>query len=353
MGSIDLTGLKKRHHVTNPHLTLGPWLPGLFILGALGLLAGCASLETREALVTPPVPDNVVFTINGLPVTRDELEAEVQLVKDEAPPWIEEKELRGMLPEIRKEARNRLIYERLINAELEKHGIHPTDEQVEEEYKVMEEYYDAHSIPLDTVIEFQAGNSDGLRQAIHDQLAVDALWDTLLGLEEPTEEQCRKFHERNRKQYVLPEAVRLHEIWVGVPPDEVLEPDEQRRLRANIQSLRERWEAGTPFAELAREASDGPFAAKGGEIGWVPREVDLPPEVIEAAFAQQIDEIGPVVESQFGFHLLWVSEHRSERQVPYEEVAAIVSRDFKRTRRDRDSQKFYQKMRRRAEIIDY
>lgn len=65
------------------------------------------------------------------------------------------------------------------------------------------------------------------------------------------------------------------------------------------------------FAEAARENSQAPTAADGGQIGWIKYRGDLPVEV--AALALQATEgevVGPV-KSNFGWHLVLVNEIKS------------------------------------------
>lgn len=73
--------------------------------------------------------------------------------------------------------------------------------------------------------------------------------------------------------------------------------------RALVDEARLRLEAGTSFSEVAMAFSDGPSAARGGDLGWFQRD-QLLPEFEEAAFALKPGQTSAVVESAMGFHLI-------------------------------------------------
>ena len=63
---------------------------------------------------------------------------------------------------------------------------------------------------------------------------------------------------------------------------------------------------GEDFAKLAMEKStDTGSGASGGDLGWFGKGA-MVAEFEQAAFSQQIGEIGPIVQSQFGYHIIQV-----------------------------------------------
>jgi peptidyl-prolyl cis-trans isomerase NIMA-interacting 1 len=77
--------------------------------------------------------------------------------------------------------------------------------------------------------------------------------------------------------------------------------DDARKL---AQSLAERArQPGTDFAQLAREASDGPTGIEGGALPKFGRQQMVKP-FSDAAFALQPGQISDVVETNFGFHII-------------------------------------------------
>lgn len=88
--------------------------------------------------------------------------------------------------------------------------------------------------------------------------------------------------------------------------DGVSDDDAKERLRR----LRERVIAGADFAELAKVHSEDPSASKGGDLGWI-SQGDVP-EFENTINQLRDNEISAPIQSQFGWHLVQVTERRSE-----------------------------------------
>ena len=104
----------------------------------------------------------------------------------------------------------------------------------------------------------------------------------------------------------IPERYELSEI--------VLQPDiseaERDRVRTQIAELRERVIKGEKFSMLATLYSQDPMSAKkGGELGFFSRG-DMVSEFESAAFALKPGEVSPIIETQYGFHIIQLIERR-------------------------------------------
>ena len=105
---------------------------------------------------------------------------------------------------------------------------------------------------------------------------------------------------------MMPERYEMSEI--------VIEPQitetERDRVRTQLADLRERVLKGEKFSMLATLYSQDPGSAKkGGELGFFSRG-DMVGEFESAAFALKPGEVSPIVETQFGFHIIQLIERR-------------------------------------------
>ena len=79
-----------------------------------------------------------------------------------------------------------------------------------------------------------------------------------------------------------------------------------------LDTVRSLLATGTDFAEVAKKYSkDTGSGAMGGDLGWAPRSKYVT-EFADAAFSQEIGEIGEPVKSEFGYHIIQVID-RQER----------------------------------------
>ena len=191
-------------------------------------------------------------------------------------------------------------------------SVEVTDDQVEEQVQ----YY------LKAAIR-QAGGKDKLRETF--QYSYDELHDQYFDL----------LHDRilsQKVEYQLTENVKVtpaevSEYYAKISQDSlpliptqyevseiVIEPtiseEERDRVRGELAELRERIIKGEKFSMLAKLYSQDPgSASKGGELGFFSRG-DMVKEFETAAFALKPGEISPIVETEYGFHILQLIERR-------------------------------------------
>ncbi|MEE8593090.1 MAG: peptidylprolyl isomerase, partial [Candidatus Bipolaricaulota bacterium] len=141
-----------------------------------------------------------------------------------------------------------------------------------------------------------SGFKDSLRADVETQLRDAYLRELIVGAIVPTDEQLMEYLEANIPQYDSPESIRASHILV---------PDE-----ATAQDLYEQLLVGADFAELAREHSDDlGNKDQGGDLDWFERGL-MVPEFEEAAFALEVGGISSPVQTQFGYHIIQLTDRR-------------------------------------------
>jgi peptidyl-prolyl cis-trans isomerase C len=104
------------------------------------------------------------------------------------------------------------------------------------------------------------------------------------------------------------EAVRARHILVATKPTD--DAAEKARKHELADSVRTQLLAGADFATLAKTHSDCPSKDKGGDLGRFGRRKMVKP-FSDAAFSQPVNAIGDVVETQFGYHVIQVTERKA------------------------------------------
>ena len=105
---------------------------------------------------------------------------------------------------------------------------------------------------------------------------------------------------------MMPERYELSEIVI----EPAISEEERDRVRTELAGLRERVLKGEKFSMLATLYSQDPGSAKkGGELGFFSRG-EMVGEFESAAFALKPGEVSPIIETQFGFHIIQLIERQ-------------------------------------------
>jgi len=190
-------------------------------------------------------------------------------------------------------------------------------------------YRDQVVVTPELLREFYDANLDMFRTPERVKLSylvLDA--ETLGGFIEVSDENLRRYFEDHRSEFVAREERAMRHILFSVPagaPD-----DEVAEAQAEALSVLERLRGGEDFTALAKTFSDDPGSAdNGGDLGWVERGVMVAP-FETAAFALGKGEISELVRTDFGFHIIQVTDTRGGSDAGFEDVREQVVAAYKK-----------------------
>jgi len=139
-----------------------------------------------------------------------------------------------------------------------------------------------------------------------EQILVQALIEReILNKVKVNDEEVLEYYEQNKDGFTEKEQVHLYNI--------LLETEEE------AQNVLEQLKAGEDFSEIAIEKSTGPSASNGGDMGFISKG-SIIPEIDEAVFALNIGELTDIIKSDYGFHILKVTEKKPESIKTLEEA---------------------------------
>jgi len=136
------------------------------------------------------------------------------------------------------------------------------------------------------------------------------------------DDEIKKFYSANEKSFVAPEQVRAKHILIRISPGS--SEEEKKKVRDNAEGLLKRLKEGEDFAKLAQEYSEDPGSRQsGGDLGYFGKgQVVKPFE--EVAFSLKPGQTSDLVETQFGFHIIKVDDHKQAMNRPLEEVKDVI-----------------------------
>jgi peptidyl-prolyl cis-trans isomerase D len=148
------------------------------------------------------------------------------------------------------------------------------------------------------------------------------------------EADVRTYFEQNQSRLQAKEERRASHILFAV--DAKAPQAEREKVRAQAQKvLAELKKSPKRFADMARQHSKDPgSASKGGDLDYFARGAMVKP-FEEAAFALGKGEISDLVESEFGYHIIQVTEIRQPKQPSFESQRASLEADLRRQQAQR------------------
>ena len=139
-----------------------------------------------------------------------------------------------------------------------------------------------------------------------------------------TPEEVTARYERD-KEAVYTQEAKVRASHILVLTESATTDEAKAAARAKAEDLRAKAVAeGADFAALAREHSECPSAPQGGDLDFFPREGAMVEPFAAAAFALPVGGTSEVVETQFGYHVIRVTDRKEARVVSLEEATPIV-----------------------------
>ncbi|WP_029461346.1 peptidylprolyl isomerase [Serpentinimonas barnesii] len=166
--------------------------------------------------------------------------------------------------------------------------------------------------------------------------AIEAMLDAELHIPEPTRSECERFYEANRPRFVVGQAMHVRHILFAVTPGVDVHALAQRAEQALLELSRTEV-APQRFEALARELSNCPTGAQGGNLGWIGPE-DCAPELANELFFQT-DQLGGMglhprlVHTRFGFHIIEVLGKRKGRTLDFDEAQPRIAEQLRQRAR--------------------
>ena len=204
------------------------------------------------------------------------------------------------------------------------------------EYRVQADAQLAQSgITGDAIRAFYDGNPARFR--VPEEVAVEYLvlsTDALIASEQVGADEIKAYYESNISKYGEPEQRRASHILITVKRDAGDAEKESARVRATRILAQLRKSPGS-FAELAKKNSGDPgSASQGGDLGFFSRGMMVRP-FEDAAFKLKPNQISDPVESDFGFHIIKVTDIKAGKTKSLEAARPEIERELKKQRAGR------------------
>ncbi|PIP81401.1 MAG: hypothetical protein COW84_00060 [Gammaproteobacteria bacterium CG22_combo_CG10-13_8_21_14_all_40_8] len=167
-------------------------------------------------------------------------------------------------------------------------------------------YYETHLgqylIPEKVSVEYIDLSTESLKSQIH-----------------PADAEVKTYFEQHLADYSTPEQRKASHILINLASD--AKEDETTKAMQKLKAIQRQIMEGADFAEVAKKQSDDTVSAEnGGDLGFFGKKV-MDPEFEKATFAlQKVGDVSEIVRSQFGLHLIKLTEIHQAKEATLDDV---------------------------------
>ncbi len=237
---------------------------------------------------------------------------------------------------------NQLIIQELLNQEAEARNIKVTNKDVDQAVKEMMDKMGGRD-QLMNVLKQNGVSVGQFKKDLRNQIKMQKLANSA-GKIKISDADCKSFYDKNKDKFKHNDQVRASHILISANEYQIGEEIssgskkkiEEKELKAKVEKViaekkaeaeklaKELQADNSKFAAYAKKYSEDEMSAqKGGDLGFFAKD-RMVPEFAEAAFKAKPNTVTEPVKSQFGYHIIMVTDRRSAGFVPYEKAKADI-----------------------------
>ena len=318
------------------------------LISIVALVVGVVALN-GWALNAQDEKDNLLVTVEGDEITRGDVDQRIKTLLGARAKGLSPEQLAQIKRSLDQRVVQNMIIEALLTKAVKEQHIAIAEDEVNQVLGRLKA-----SLPPDT--DFQSylksiGFSEkDLAGAISKDLKIKKLLEAKVAdVAGPTDAEIQQFYDDNPDQFKTPEGMSVRHILVSVTPDDG-EMKRKEKL-AKAEDIRKRLLLkGEDFAAVAAKESDCPSSAKGGNLGVVTRDSTVKP-FEDAVFTRKVGDIGPVVKTQFGYHIIQVMNPQKAGMVPLAEAKPLISKQLVAQQEKRILTAYIDSLKNKAKIV--
>ena len=252
-------------------------------------------------------PNEIIAVVNGENILRLELDRVLKKVED--------KVSSSRLFTVEKRILGDLITQLLLKQFINKEGIKISPDRIENEIKKFRENLKQNpktqDKSLEQVLEEQGGSVEELRVALDISFSIDEYLDKTV-----PEDELKEYFNENTGSFNGETVTASH---ILLDTRNIKDEDKLNEIKEKAEKIKEELDNGADFAKLAEKNSDCPSAKNGGQLGAFGRG-EMIKAFTDVAFATDVNSISEPVKTQFGYHIIKVTDKKEGNDVKYEEV---------------------------------
>ncbi len=327
------------------HSEYGRYFRALVTTLALLLIASPTLLAGQKE----PSKDTVAV-VNGVEISRADFDAVISQARQQFARTGQP--ISGTrLSEIKKDVLENLIGRELLYQTSQKHGI-KVDEaainnQLTNQLAMLKKRFPSEA-EFNKVLSKNNLSGAGIKAQLERNMAIKEFIDKQF-VQKVTisDKESKAYYESNPEYFKQPEQVQASHILIKI--DSEADESQKAQARKKIEKIQKRLQKGEDFASLAKEFSQCPSNAKGGDLGYFQRGQMVPP-FEQVAFALKPGAVSDIVETRFGYHLIKVIDKKAGATIPYKDVKDKLEQHLKQEKIQKEVTLYVEKLKEKAKV---
>jgi peptidyl-prolyl cis-trans isomerase C len=298
-----------------------------------------------------PDTNLVVVRVSGEIITEQQVLSAIEEMVRRQQPQLSLQQMQQKNTVFFKPALDNLVNVVLLKQEVAQKHVTVDPAKVEQNYRQMTQGMKPEEVKA--AMDKQGLTEASLKKSIEENLGYNqVLEDAVKAIPPVSDEAAKKFYDENPQSFNVPEQIHAAHILVKADPS--AKPEQKTETRKKIESIRADIESKKiTFAEAAAKYSEDPSnAQKGGDLGKFGRGQMVKP-FEDAAFATKPGTLSPVVETNFGYHIIQVMERKPAGKAPFEEAKAVIKNYLDEQAKQNAAAKYLADLKSSAKIETY
>ena len=249
--------------------------------------------------------------------------------------------------EVFRQALDELLTYTVLSQETRARKVAVTDEEVDNNIKQMRSRFPTEE-EFKKALDARGMTLEKLKADTRIDISINRMVESEVSAQPaPTDAECREFYDKNPDKFKQDESVRASHILFRV--DENADAATKKKAMDQAQAVLKEARAGADFAELAKKHSADGSAQQGGDLNYFSHGQMVPP-FDQAAFALKTGQISDIVTTQFGYHIIKVTDHKAASTVAFDQVNARIKDFLAEQQKQKKADAFIQSLKQKAKI---
>ncbi|XEN37058.1 peptidylprolyl isomerase [Paraclostridium ghonii] len=230
--------------------------------------------------------------------------------------------------EMKKAILQQMVQEQVIYQQAKKDKLDAKQEEVDKQFKQLKETIKQDK-EYEKFLKDNGIDDEFLKAQLEKDITIQNFKNNFDKNTKISEDDMKKYYEENKKSYVDNEVKASHILisTVDQKTNKPISEEKQKEAKKKADELCEKAKSGEDFAKLAKDNSeDKGSATNGGDLGFFSKG-QMVPEFEKTAFAMEKGDVSDVVKTQYGYHIIKVTD-KKYKEYKFDEVKDNIKQNL-------------------------